>query len=75
MPRPSPARIWSIAKAYELGMTVDEVHQLTKIDCWFLSKLHHIHHLRSSLKSMDLAELSRSEALQMGPGAAQPRPN
>jgi len=61
--RPSPARIWSIAKAYELGMTVDEVHQLTKIDCWFLSKLHHIHHLRSSLKSMDLAELSRSEAL------------
>ena len=30
--RPSPVRIWAIAKAFELGMNVAEVHTLTSID-------------------------------------------
>merc|ERR1719291_602802 len=61
--KPSPARIWSIAKAYELGLSVEDVHELTKIDGWFLSKLNHIHRLRQSLRSMDYAELSLNEPL------------
>merc|ERR1712048_931194 len=40
---PSPSRVWAIAKAFELGSNVEEVHQQTKTDRWFLSKLHHIH--------------------------------
>jgi len=61
--RPSPTRIWSIAKAYDLGMGVQEVHQLTNIDRWFLAKLHHIHNLRLSLRSMDYPELAANAAL------------
>ena len=34
--RPSPVRIWSIASAYERGFSVEDVHQLTKIDRWLL---------------------------------------
>jgi len=60
---PSPARIWSIAKAFDLGMSVEDVHLLTKIDGWFLAKLHHIHRLRASLGGMDAAELGRSAPL------------
>merc|ERR1719188_155145 len=41
--RPTPTRVWAIAKAFELGLGVEEVHGLTRIDRWFLSKLHHIH--------------------------------
>jgi len=54
---PSPIRMWSIAKAYELGMSVEDVHQLTSIDRWFLAKLFHIHTVRRSLMAMDYVEL------------------
>merc|ERR1719160_1514742 len=33
---PSPTRMWAIAKAYELGITMEEIHRLTNIDRWFL---------------------------------------
>ncbi len=34
--RPTPLRIFAIARALDLGMTVDEIHALTGIDRWFL---------------------------------------
>ena len=49
-----------IAKAYEMGMTVEEVHGLTSIDRWFLTKLQHIHCVKRSLQAMDLAQLQGS---------------
>merc|ERR1719469_470397 len=55
--------MWSIAKAYDLNMSVEDVHQLTKIDRWFLAKLHHIHRVRGSLKSMDFQQLSKHPEL------------
>lgn len=37
---PTDRRIWSIAEAmYEAGWTVEDVHQKTKIDRWFLQRL------------------------------------
>jgi carbamoyl-phosphate synthase large subunit len=33
---PTPLRIFAIARALQEGITVDEVHQLTRIDRWFL---------------------------------------
>ena len=35
-------RIFVIAKAMLMGYTVEQIHQLTKIDRWFLQKLKHI---------------------------------
>jgi len=60
---PSPMRMWGVAKAFELGMSVMEVHDLTKIDVWFLSKLHHIHRVKQSLQTMDYVELRRSTVM------------
>ncbi len=36
---PTEERVFAIMQAFELGFTVDEVHQLSKIDRWFLFKL------------------------------------
>jgi carbamoyl-phosphate synthase (ammonia) len=37
--QPSDVRIWAIAQALSGEMTVDEVHELTKIDTWYLDRL------------------------------------
>ena len=39
---PTDNRIFVISKAFRRGYTVDQIHDLTKIDRWFLQKLHHI---------------------------------
>jgi len=57
---PSPIRIWAIAKAFDLGSSVEEVHQLTNIDRWFLAKLYHIHRVKQALTVFDLASLGHN---------------
>ena len=37
--QPTPERIFQVKRAFEAAFTVDEVHQLTGIDPWFLSQL------------------------------------
>ncbi len=48
---PTDNRIFVISKAFKKGYTVDEIHELTKIDRWFLEKLYKIH-----LTSLELTE-------------------
>lgn len=40
---PTDKRIFVIEKAFNAGYTIDQMHDLTKIDCWFLQKLYKIH--------------------------------
>ncbi|KAK2196977.1 bifunctional Carbamoyl-phosphate synthetase [Babesia duncani] len=52
---PTPERMSAIARAFELKMTIEEIHAVTKIDKWFLTKLANIHELSmmlSDLKSL-----------------------
>ena len=44
-------RIFVIAKAMLMGYNLEQIHQLTKIDRWFLQKLHHIVQLNNSLET------------------------
>jgi carbamoyl-phosphate synthase large subunit len=39
---PGPDRIWYVGDAFALGMSLDEVHDLTKIDKWFLIQIEEI---------------------------------
>ena len=39
---PTDRRIFVISKAFRAGYTVDQIHELTKIDRWFLQKLYGI---------------------------------
>ena len=40
---PTDKRIFVIEKAFKAGYTIDQIHDLTKIDRWFLQKLYKIH--------------------------------
>ncbi len=40
--QPTDNRIFVISKAFNKGYTVDQIHELTKIDKWFLNKLYNI---------------------------------
>ncbi len=48
--QPTHKRMFAIAKAFEEGLSVEDVYQLTKIDRWFLHKLYHIFDIKQSLK-------------------------
>ena len=39
---PTDMRIFVVSKALQIGYSVEQIHQLTKIDRWFLQKLKHI---------------------------------
>ncbi len=55
---PTDMRIFVIASAFEKGYTIDQIHQLTKIDKWFLIKLKNIFDLKENIeKSNSLEEL------------------
>lgn len=47
---PTDKRIFVISKAFRAGYTVDQVHELTKIDKWFLEKLMNIMHTSKELQ-------------------------
>ncbi len=37
--QPSPERIFQIKRAFQMGMSIDEIYELTHIDRWFLSQM------------------------------------
>ena len=47
---PTDNRIFVISKAMHRGYTIDQIHDLTKIDKWFLYKLKHIIDIDETLK-------------------------
>ena len=40
--RPNPDRLFYIKKAFQLGYSIDEIYQLSRIDKWFLSNIEEI---------------------------------
>ena len=49
---PTDKRVFIISKAMHKGYTVDQIHELTKIDKWFLEKLKHIIDIDEKLKAL-----------------------
>ncbi len=52
MRKPTDTRLFAVQTALEDGWTVDQVHDVTKIDKWFLSKLKNIAEIRKLCKSV-----------------------
>jgi carbamoyl-phosphate synthase large subunit len=55
---PGPERIWYVGDAFENGFTLDEVHQLTHIDPWFLAQIEDIVRIEMQLDDMKLNDLN-----------------
>jgi len=60
---PTDMRIYCIATAFQEGLTVDEIHELTRIDKWFLVKLKSIFDLMEELKKCPSLEACSEELL------------
>ena len=55
---PTDMRIFVIASAFAKGLSIDEIHHLTKIDKWFLEKLKNIFNIKIQLeKYNDIEDL------------------
>ncbi len=54
---PTDKRVFVISKAMHQGYTVDQIHELTKIDRWFLNKLKHIIDIDEKLKRHNINTL------------------
>ncbi len=55
---PGPERIWYVGDAFENGFTLDEVHQLTHIDPWFLAQIEDIVKIEMQLDDMKLNDVN-----------------
>ena len=56
---PTDLRIFVVSKALKIGYSVEQIHQLTMIDRWFLQKLKHIVDIDQQLKEYTyLSEIS-----------------
>ncbi|MCB9201937.1 MAG: carbamoyl-phosphate synthase (glutamine-hydrolyzing) large subunit [Flavobacteriales bacterium] len=63
---PSDERIYHIAEAFELGYSIEEIYELTKIDHWYLQRLSYIFAKRKELeKQNEVSEISDAEFLAL----------
>ena len=56
---PGPERIWYVGDAFAHGFTLEEVHQLTHIDPWFLAQIKEIVDIELWLETQKLEALDR----------------
>jgi carbamoyl-phosphate synthase large subunit len=58
---PGPDRIWYVGDAFAMGLSVDEVFNLTKIDPWFLVQIENIVKIELELETTQLKAIAADE--------------
>jgi carbamoyl-phosphate synthase large subunit len=62
---PGPERIWYVGDAFGQGFSLEEVHQLTHIDPWFLAQIKEIVDIELALEKHTLNDLNRDMILAL----------
>nr|WP_294839084.1 carbamoyl-phosphate synthase large subunit [uncultured Methylotenera sp.] len=62
---PGPERIWYVGDAFRMGLSVEEVFNISKIDPWFLVQLKDIIDREQALKGKHIADLDKAALLQL----------
>lgn len=65
MGEPGPERIWYVADAFRLGMTIEQVFNISKIDPWFLAQIKDIIDRENALKGKHIADLNKEALFQL----------
>ena len=58
---PRAERLWYVADAFGIGMSIDEMYQLTKIDRWFLAQIKEIVDTELAIEKRELQDFSADE--------------
>ena len=61
---PTDKRIFVLSKALQHGYTIDQIHELTKIDKWFLQKLQHLIDINKELCRFNINTLDKELLLE-----------
>ena len=59
--RPTPDRLWYVADAFGVGMSLEKIFDLTKIDPWFLVQIKELVDLELQIEKRDFSTLTADE--------------
>ncbi len=62
--QPGPERIWFLADGFRLGMSLDDIHQESKIDPWFLIQIQELIQLENQISLYKLNDLDAAILLK-----------
>ena len=58
---PGASRLWHVADAFRMGLSVDRVYQHTKIDRWYLVQIEELVNIENQLSDVSLNDLSAED--------------
>ncbi|MDI1308287.1 MAG: carbamoyl-phosphate synthase large subunit [Methylotenera sp.] len=62
---PGPERIWYVGDAFRMGMSVEQVYNISKIDHWFLVQIKDLIDREQALKGRQIADLDKQAMLKL----------
>ncbi len=65
MGEPGPQRIWYVADAMRLGVSNEDIFNISKIDPWFLAQIKDIINREAALKGLHIADLNKDALFQL----------
>jgi carbamoyl-phosphate synthase large subunit len=65
MGEPGPERIWYVADAMRMGVSNEEIFNISKIDPWFLAQIKDIIDREAALKGVHIADLNKDALFQL----------
>jgi carbamoyl-phosphate synthase large subunit len=65
MGEPGPERIWYVADAMRMGVSNEDIFNISKIDPWFLAQIKDIIDREAALKGVHIADLNRDALYQL----------
>ncbi|HCD28652.1 MAG TPA: carbamoyl phosphate synthase large subunit [Gammaproteobacteria bacterium] len=57
---PSAFRLWYVADAFRAGLSFDDIHELTRIDHWFLAEIEDLLHTEKAIAAAQINSLSKT---------------
>jgi carbamoyl-phosphate synthase large subunit len=65
MGEPGPERIWYVGDAFRLGLSIQQVFDISKIDPWFLAQIQDIIKHEASLSGKHIADLNKESLFKL----------
>ena len=65
MGEPRSERIWYVGDAFRMGMSIQQVFNISKIDPWFLAQIKDIIDRENALKGKHIADLDKDALFQL----------
>ena len=65
MGEPGPERIWYVGDAFRMGMSIEQIFNISKIDPWFLAQIKDIIAREAALKGKHIADLDKDALFQL----------